>query len=485
MKTIPYPPEGTDADLFQRLSDYITAFDADWCNRIKPASQEQISKLKEVSKVKELPKSYEVYLAHMGEKDDNIFPLCQWVDSVIEKAIYLNAEDKEGDEGDEELHVFTSENYLPFIRQELCGEWSIDYDEENYFQIVETEWGRYRAIAENFEKFLFQSAYCKYEKHRYLKAFTSNSKRVREATGCLENAFEYVLEAAEKIANQYGLRKLWYSDFNTLIVAGEGASFKIARTDGDAGYGFITGEDKKTVEAILAAFNTLGLRTAWSTGEYDLWSQLSIVARVAMCLVCLEKLITAIESMVSRHPNGRNYANIKQLLEVFLAKAWKLLESNNRADRDSAQKNLSEGIASGFQMRRCIISEEVIQNSESGFLGFMSAIDSDSNVNDSDKILANMVIHCIRYVVCNTVVTPQGMEWLNSEDGTQTVFDFVYAATKQFLPSKESNRIRNLEYRLYCRFKFDQENPDAKTDCYGIHISKEVIYSQFNHWVCS
>ncbi len=40
-----YPRQGTDADLFERLSEYISYFDKDWTKNIEGATDEEIEKI--------------------------------------------------------------------------------------------------------------------------------------------------------------------------------------------------------------------------------------------------------------------------------------------------------------------------------------------------------------------------------------------------------------------------------------------------------
>jgi len=72
-KTTECPAQGTPDNLFERLSEYISAFDKTWITEIEPASQEQIALFKEkigfAKWGKEFPQDYQVFLKHMGLED--------------------------------------------------------------------------------------------------------------------------------------------------------------------------------------------------------------------------------------------------------------------------------------------------------------------------------------------------------------------------------------------------------------------------------
>ncbi len=71
-----FPEQGKCDSIFARLSHYICLFDNTWKERIRPASVEQIKKLREVSQLGryniELPRAYKIYLEMMGVNDGGL-----------------------------------------------------------------------------------------------------------------------------------------------------------------------------------------------------------------------------------------------------------------------------------------------------------------------------------------------------------------------------------------------------------------------------
>ncbi len=68
-RNIFFPEQGKIHSIFVRLSQYISLFDNSWREQIRPASVEQMKKLKEVSQLGryciEFPKAYKIYLETM------------------------------------------------------------------------------------------------------------------------------------------------------------------------------------------------------------------------------------------------------------------------------------------------------------------------------------------------------------------------------------------------------------------------------------
>ena len=71
-----FPEQGKCDSIFARLSYYIGLFDNAWKEQIRPASAEQIKKLREVSQLGrygiELPRAYKIYLEMMGVDDGGL-----------------------------------------------------------------------------------------------------------------------------------------------------------------------------------------------------------------------------------------------------------------------------------------------------------------------------------------------------------------------------------------------------------------------------
>ncbi len=74
MKDRVFPRQGTDKDLFERLSEYISYFDKNWKDKIEGASDEEIEKFQNIYKIVDkdfkIPESLYMYLKNMGKKDE-------------------------------------------------------------------------------------------------------------------------------------------------------------------------------------------------------------------------------------------------------------------------------------------------------------------------------------------------------------------------------------------------------------------------------
>lgn len=93
------PKNGDIDSLFDRLSGYITEIEIGWVQNIKPAKEKTIDSLFKASKidqkVKYLPKSYRIFLKHMGEDDGGLLKEHLLVDSSASKIYeYYEEENK-------------------------------------------------------------------------------------------------------------------------------------------------------------------------------------------------------------------------------------------------------------------------------------------------------------------------------------------------------------------------------------------------------
>jgi len=246
---VPFPREGTDANLFERLSEYISVFNGNWIRRIEPATQEQINRLKQASVIKEgykhkLPKSYDVYLKHMGVDDGDLLPLCWREASDIEHMIDFHIRNVNKDDLDA--------HWFHFAIQDMGGTYAIDLASD-IPSVVETEGAYFRRIAESFEKFLFQSAFYEFERYSYYNYFTFSINGVKAATHLFDadDIFDVIISVTRDMAEKHDMYKAWFSDFNNYIVVGEGIAFFISRPYDYPGYGFVTGESAAVVDDIL------------------------------------------------------------------------------------------------------------------------------------------------------------------------------------------------------------------------------------------
>lgn len=247
-----YPRAGTDDDLFCRLAEYITMFNKGWINKIKPASKEQIFELKKVLRLEEiykqeLPKSYEIFLSTMGNNDGGLLSGSYVGSTDIESIIELNRD----------FHEFPEPNEgacFPFIAGTV-QQYAFDFNGKHLENVVMTDCAKVVCVkSENFEKFLFQSAYFQFERYTFHRLFvaTSNNIKTKTQRADLGDVFEVVLAVAGNVTEKHGLKKVWFSDFNNYIALGDGISFRIQRVDKKgAAYGSVSGNNQETVEDIL------------------------------------------------------------------------------------------------------------------------------------------------------------------------------------------------------------------------------------------
>ena len=194
----------------------------------------------------------------MDTDEGGLFPRCTtrfiYPESNIEEMIdFFESVDFESvdDESPSPLGCF-----FPFALTDTGGELSINMNiKDNSYNVVQTEWGCLIATeSENFEKFLFQSAFFNFVRYAFFAYFSYSNNKTRESIQCFEtnDIFEAIQEIADDIAKKHAMHKIWFSDSYQYIAAGADIAFIINRAyDNTGGYGFITGQDKKMGADIL------------------------------------------------------------------------------------------------------------------------------------------------------------------------------------------------------------------------------------------
>ena len=237
-----FPRQGNNEDLFQRLSEYISFFDKSWVNRIKPASQESIERLKQVSEFdkwnKEFPKEYHIFLEHMGNDDGGLLSETLMGKTAIEKIIEVCEDEKEVD-----LDPFNSPYFL-FFNDYLARELSFDLNKDTKYSIVNQS---LKVEAETFEKLLFQCAFRRFELYNnWVFAFQNQNERN-------PNLFC----AIDGITKKYNMQKAWFSDEQNYIALGENYGFCIINIDAKESItGSVTGNNQEIVNELCNTFST-------------------------------------------------------------------------------------------------------------------------------------------------------------------------------------------------------------------------------------
>lgn len=245
-----FPRMGNDNDMFERLSEYIDAFDKTWKERIKPASKEQIERLKNESQLKkyvdDFPKSYLTFLESMGVEDGGL--LSDYLIGTVNIDVMIDVY-KEYQQFDQEIYETP---YLSFFLYSTGGEVSIDLSGKPIGNIFVTEAGEVaNMISESFEKLLFQAAFQQFESFKYWVGFSASQNDLYNALKKqkMEDR-ENVFEEIEKIGEKNNLKKAWFSDMIYNIMLGTNLSFVVKKSFAGGVAGFVTGEETKAVEQI-------------------------------------------------------------------------------------------------------------------------------------------------------------------------------------------------------------------------------------------
>lgn len=239
------PGPGDNSNLFERLSYYISNIDKDWINRIQPASEEEISLLKKLSRIEEsgfdIPESYKIFLKYMGKDDGGAFSGPILRDISINDIIDLYKDIH--DNYPEELNP----NYLAFATTDVGEQISFDLTQQNELNIIKTYEGEFTEFfSESFEKLLFQSAFIKYERKYYSKSIAFGGSKNMLNLALSEHKTKDIFEVVDCYAKKFGFEKAWFSDKRQYFGIREDTTFYVYKDSGVAG--IITGNNGELLE---------------------------------------------------------------------------------------------------------------------------------------------------------------------------------------------------------------------------------------------
>lgn len=238
--------EGQMEDIYIKLFEFIDKYDTGWKHKIKPATEEQIEKLLEISRIREhnwqLPQVYRQYLEIMGQNDGGLLSKIMLGETDINNIIDIFAE---YDIYDPE---FFEKGVFPFCSQDTGVELAFVYKTEADQGIWRTEGGQvFDRESESFEKLLFQCAFMKFVFHRLTISYgtAQSDLNVAMKRNNISNLFLVVNEIAEK----YGMSKAWFSDERYYVGMGKNIVFYM-KYDG-AACGRISGENEQEVNNLF------------------------------------------------------------------------------------------------------------------------------------------------------------------------------------------------------------------------------------------
>lgn len=225
-------------DLFKKLYDYIELFDADWKNRLKPASKRSITQFIKTSRIGEyacrIPESYFQFLERMGQDDGGLI-------SNLKGGGTINPEDLKN--GIKKHYFLTFSNYerdylarkkFPFFMDWIGGApIYFDLSTEDNKGIWKGFDDNIERISESFEKLLFQCAFDWFVEYEFKKNYTRSINGKEE--------YQRIIQVVEG----YGVKETWFSDPNEYRGEGENIAFSMKYYDKNSICGKITSKDER------------------------------------------------------------------------------------------------------------------------------------------------------------------------------------------------------------------------------------------------
>jgi len=175
------------------------------------------------------------------------------------------------------------------------------------------------------------------------------------------------------------------------------------------------------------------------------WKDLSINARIALCLIYAEMMIPKIKSMIEADDDAVEYSQGRQQMESILSLAWVFLSEKNKVDWVKIYR----------------------LSNENGYGYFDYIFELDDN---------NMLVHCIYYVMyCfldrqKEENIPSDMELFGDEEWQEKMFSIIDEEAIVFISSEDKKKIKILKEKLYEFYPYNENDP------YGKYIGKEEVF---------
>lgn len=231
-------PQGRSGEnmdgLFKKLYDYIELFDADWKNRLKPASKELIAQFIESTQlgdkyIQRIPLSYLQFLDRMGQDDGGLISAMKGGGTIDINELMEDLEAEYSDYKEE----FLAEKRFPFF-MEWMGSSKVFFD----LSTAENKgvWHGYgkkiERVSESFEKMLFQRAFDHFVEYEFKKSYSMSIDG--------KKGYQRVIQKIEG----YGIKETWFSDPNEYRGEGENIAFSM-NYYGKGVCGKITSQDER------------------------------------------------------------------------------------------------------------------------------------------------------------------------------------------------------------------------------------------------
>ncbi len=193
------------------------------------------------------------------------------------------------------------------------------------------------------------------------------------------------------------------------------------------------------------------------------YTNLSINARVALCLIYAERLIPYIENLIT-YEQKEKYIHGKQQIYDLLDMAWSYLENKNSVNWSELYDLSNESLAFDNNMKY------------GGYGYFDYVLELNCKDDQTAVSISNVMIYCIYYSIYhiakqqNEKYLPQDMEWFELEESEAEMFMQIDTTINQFFESSELQSINELNEMLYKLFPYEADN------LYGNNIEKENIY---------
>lgn len=238
--------------IINELNEYISKFDPEWINRLKPASEEDLKLLKKYTLMDreglEFPEDFVEFVRYAGEDDGGLLTAYLGGIFSIKYLVRLNKYDYE--ECPEEINPFE----LEFFMDDMGFSYYIILNKKNVIYYtdsggLEGDYSEVEVRSSSFKNFLFQCAILSYEEKRYKNCVNFGSSINSMKESAYKRKDDTLESLAHELIREYDLECAWFNDEYFLYAHNKEISIIFCKTS--AIYGYVMGNDSQQTEKII------------------------------------------------------------------------------------------------------------------------------------------------------------------------------------------------------------------------------------------
>jgi len=239
--------------IINELNEYISKFDPEWINRLKPASEEDLKLLKKYTFMDreglEFPEEFVEFVRYAGEDDGGL--LTAYLGGVFSIKRLVNLYKYDFEACPEEINPFEFE----FFMDNMGMSYYIFFSKNNVIYYTDSggeldrDYNETDVRSSSFKNFLFRCAILSYEEKLYKNCVYFSSSINSMEKSAYKRKDDTLESLARELIREYDLESAWFNDEYFLYAHNKEISIIFCK--GLAIYGYVMGNDSQQTEKII------------------------------------------------------------------------------------------------------------------------------------------------------------------------------------------------------------------------------------------